>query len=75
MQDVTSRPLSQPLKPYPAVAGTGAASERKRMARRLSLARWLGLALLLPGLVAALTAPYLAPYDPFANSGPSFQPP
>jgi peptide/nickel transport system permease protein len=75
MQDATSRSLSPSLKPHPATTGTGDASERKRLARRLSLARWLGLALLLPGLIAALTAPYLAPYDPFANSGASFRPP
>ena len=41
--------------------------------RRFSLSRWLGVLLLGPVLIAALLAPALAPNDPFASAGPSFQ--
>jgi peptide/nickel transport system permease protein len=39
------------------------------------LARWLGLILLLPAVIAAVAAPQLAPANPFAGVGDPFQPP
>lgn len=49
--------------------------ERPTLVRSLALIHWLGLALLLPGIIAALAAPQLAPYNPIANVGLPFQPP
>lgn len=37
--------------------------------------RWIGLILLAPSFIAALTAGLIAPADPFANTGEPFQPP
>lgn len=49
--------------------------ERPTLVRSLALIHWLGLALLMPGIIAALAAPQLAPYNPIANVGLPFQPP
>jgi peptide/nickel transport system permease protein len=47
----------------------------RRLRGRKRTGLWLGLALLAPILVAALTAPQIAPAGPFVSSGPPFQPP
>lgn len=61
--------------PSPVSAESTIGSTRFVTSDRFNLVRWVGLLLLLPGLVAALFAPYIAPADPFAGVGPTFQPP
>lgn len=75
MQETTSRPFSQPGKSLPFANVVATSPERSILTRPLPLIRWMGLALLIPSIIAALAAPQLAPYNPIANVGKPFQPP
>jgi peptide/nickel transport system permease protein len=75
MQEASSRPLSRQIEPPLSSPAARFPAGRSFPVQVLPLARWLGLALLLPGLLAALAAPQLAPFDPFARAGAPFQTP
>jgi peptide/nickel transport system permease protein len=64
--------------PAPAPRGTAEGGAERRLASlamRRRPALWLSLALLAPVVLAALVPQLIAPYDPFANSGPALAPP
>jgi peptide/nickel transport system permease protein len=47
----------------------------RRTSRSRPIVMWLGLLLLAPVVLAALAAPWLAPFDPWAAAGPALQAP
>lgn len=47
----------------------------RQTGRRYPKTAWVGLLLLAPVLLAAVTAPWLAPFDPWAAAGPALQAP
>lgn len=74
MQETQSLTQQSITGPRPRrISGTTLASRPQGGAFRLT--RWLGLLLVSFSLIAAIGAPYLAPFDPFASVAAPFQPP
>lgn len=74
MQETQSLTQQSITGPRPRrISGTTLASRPRGGAFRLT--RWLGLLLVSFSLIAAIGAPYLAPFDPFASVAAPFQPP
>lgn len=73
--EAASSSLRQPDQALSLTRTADISGERPPLVRSLALIHWLGLALLMPGIIAALAAPQLTPYNPIANVGLPFQPP
>lgn len=67
------RSLTPGLRTKP--ARTAAAIPARQVSRPRSSRMWPGLLLLGPVLIAAIAAPWLAPFDPWAAAGPALQAP